>query len=123
LKIDTLTKELDELHQQNDDLIFRQKSTQEEIKKINQKGYAGYCDWRLPTLEEAMSLMEPNKNINGLFIDPIFASDQSWIWTSDQVQSATLSWVVGFNGGVCDFTQFEDTNYVRAVRSRQLSDE
>ena len=31
------------------------------IKELNRKGFAGFHDWRLPTLEEAMSLMEPKK--------------------------------------------------------------
>ncbi|MFQ5630538.1 MAG: DUF1566 domain-containing protein, partial [bacterium] len=45
--------------------------------------FAGFSDWRLPTLEEAMSLME-KENMNGdLHIDPVFDKAQSWIWTSD----------------------------------------
>jgi hypothetical protein len=32
--------------------------TQDYIDSLNRVGFAGYRDWRLPTLEEAMSLME-----------------------------------------------------------------
>ena len=28
------------------------------VEELNRSGYAGFNDWRLPTLEEAMSLME-----------------------------------------------------------------
>lgn len=31
------------------------------IERLNTKGYAGYHDWRLPTVEEATSLLEPSK--------------------------------------------------------------
>ena len=31
------------------------------ITELNLKGFAGFNDWRLPTLEEAMSLMEPEQ--------------------------------------------------------------
>ena len=48
------------------------------IKELNKNGFAGFHDWRLPTLEEAMSLMGPEEK-NGLYIDPIFDSKQDWI--------------------------------------------
>ncbi|MCB9501891.1 MAG: DUF1566 domain-containing protein [Deferribacteres bacterium] len=31
------------------------------IDSLNKANFAGYSDWRLPTLEEAMTLMEPEK--------------------------------------------------------------
>jgi len=54
------------------------------IQTLNSKQYAGYDNWRLPTLDEAMSLMEPNKNKDGMYIDPIFDSRQNAIWTADR---------------------------------------
>ncbi|MGH7601356.1 MAG: TIR domain-containing protein, partial [bacterium] len=56
---------------------------QKYIDNLNKQRFAGYDDWRLPTLEEAMSLMQPEKNISGLHIDPEFDRTQSWIWTAD----------------------------------------
>ena len=39
--------------------ICSMRTMQKNIEAINRKGLAGYHDWRLPTLEEALSLMEP----------------------------------------------------------------
>ncbi|MCI0495761.1 TIR domain-containing protein [candidate division KSB1 bacterium] len=92
------------------------------IGDLNKKGYAGYQDWRLPTLEEAMSLME-SKEMNGdLFIDPKFDRTQRWIWTCDPVLgTAGRQWIVDFHECRCDFNYLSDDFYffVRAVRFGQ----
>ena len=83
---------------------------------VNTLTYAGFDDWRLPTLEEAMSLMEPKKNEHGLYIDPIFDKKQRWIWTADKY-SASRAWYVSFSDG--DFIGVPldiSFGYVRAVR-------
>lgn len=87
------------------------------IDSLNAVKFAGYSDWRLPTLEEAMSLMARNENSVGLYIDPIFDSRQRWIWTADQ-RSASVAWVVYFYYGHCSYDGAvrDRSNYVRAVR-------
>lgn len=42
------------------------------IRGLNHKRLAGFIDWRLPTLEEAMSLMEPEQKNIHLYVDMLF---------------------------------------------------
>ncbi|RIK69038.1 hypothetical protein DCC62_24060 [candidate division KSB1 bacterium] len=70
------------------------KNAHEYVHKLNQQRFAGYNDWRLPTLEEAMSLMEPKKH-GELYLDRVFDHKQRWIWTSDH-HSEGAAWVVLF---------------------------
>lgn len=88
------------------------------ISQINRLSPDGFSDWRLPTLEEAMSLMEPKRD-NYLHIAAIFDKTQSVIWTADIESMNMLSrienyWTVNFLNGHCLSSQ-EDC-YIRLVR-------
>ena len=83
------------------------------IKNINQKGFAGYVNWRLPTLEEAASLLE-QKKINYRYIDPLFSSLQHSIHTGDNY-SDTRIWGVSYQYGGSFRVGIMEPNYVRAV--------
>ncbi|MGH7450331.1 MAG: DUF1566 domain-containing protein [bacterium] len=84
------------------------------IHELNKQKFAGYKDWRLPTLDEAMSLLKPHKSGNDLFIEPAFDQTQKWIWTLDE-SDAGVPWVVTFRAGCC-YVPSESQYYVRAVR-------
>ncbi len=116
---------------ENSCLMWQQGGSSQEMKfddakryidEINEKRFAGFNDWRFPTLEEAMSLMETEEK-NDLYIDPIFDSKQRWIWTADQVKGESWAWVVGFLLGRCYCRHFYSKHCVRAVRSGQSSQE
>lgn len=94
------------------------------IEMLNQNQFAGYRNWRLPTLKEALTLVEPDKN-DLLYIDSIFSREQKWIWTSDLVAGESCNWIVSFNNGEChsSYNLTISNYYIRAVRSMQVQPE
>jgi len=109
-------------------LMWQQAGSQDEmnyrdakgfIAALNENRFAGFHDWRLPTLEEAISLVEPTRQNGGLYIDLIFDSCQKQVWTSD-FRKDGMAWIVWFDSGFCDYA-YTDNNiryHVRAVRKK-----
>ena len=96
------------------------------VRSLNSSGYAGHHDWRLPTLEEAASLLESSMS-NGRYIDSVFSDKQGYIWTGDRCEELILStmsldyeeavWSVGFHAGSMARIANGYSRYVRPVRS------
>ncbi|MGR3303823.1 MAG: Lcl C-terminal domain-containing protein, partial [Candidatus Scalindua sp.] len=71
---------------------------EEWVEKLNRDGYAGFHNWRLPTLEEAASLLKQGKDGSVLYIDPIFDNTQKYIWTGD-IYKKEDRWFVDLDQG------------------------
>ena len=89
------------------------------VEELNRVAYAGFSDWRLPTLEEAMSLMHQGPNDNDPVLRYLFGRAPTWIWTCDTVAGQKLRvWVVYYAFGFCYYDHIDSDIYgVRAVRS------
>jgi hypothetical protein len=88
------------------------------IQELNRQKYAGYSDWRLPTLEEAASLMKRTENRYALHIDLLFSREQRYIWTADKYDKNRV-WVVDFYGGDFNPVASDFSSFVRPVRSEK----
>ena len=109
-------------HQSGSDKYLSWKRAKKWIEDLNKKGYAGFQDWRLPTVEEAASLLESDKKNGNLHIDPVFDKKQWSIWTCDSHisdDSLTLdgAWRISFNDGAVTWSSNSyDLFYIRPVR-------
>jgi hypothetical protein len=108
-------------HQSGSDDYISCDDAKEWVEDLNsEEGYAGYNDWRLPTVDEAASLLESSKKNGDLYIDPVFSKKQEWIWTGDMFEyedGSESAWDVGFDGGRVGRYHFSNDGYVRPVRS------
>lgn len=62
--------------------IMSSRMLRREIDKLNRHGYAGYSDWRMPTMAEALSLMREEKNRHDQHIDDCFQPGQPFIFVA-----------------------------------------
>jgi hypothetical protein len=89
-------------------------------------GFAGHCDWRLPTIQELSTIVDvtqPDCDLGvGICIDPIFGGAGSAYWSGTTASvpfTAGSAWALDFSDGVVNATLKPATWYVRAVRTGQ----
>ena len=68
------------------------------IEELNTAGFAGFHDWRMPSPEEAMSLMEPLANVKGMHLHPCFSKEQPFVFTNAR-RNPTGYWFVDYAQG------------------------
>ena len=90
---------------------------QEYLQSLSDARFAGLTAWRLPTIPELLSLLEPELQPNMLYISPIFDGTQMWCWSADrfpieEIAPSSFGWRVGFRHG---HVWWHDLIYARGV--------
>lgn len=69
-----------------------------QIKELNEQRLHGHGDWRLPTVAEALSLMDPVVNSKGIHLNSNFSKEQPFIFTSAK-RNPCGYWFVDYKQG------------------------
>lgn len=62
--------------------IMSNRMLRQEVKRLNSQRFASFSDWRIPSMAEALSLMEPVKNGYGQHLHPCFSPRQPFIFVA-----------------------------------------
>jgi TIR domain/Protein of unknown function (DUF1566) len=94
---------------------------QRKLDALNSSKYAGYADWRFPTLEEALSLAEPAAYPDKYHYSPVFARSGTVIWTADPHPNGG-AWVLYLMDSIAQPEPADYFNSLMAVRTVQRGD-
>ena len=91
----------------------------EYAASLNRQRYAGFADWRVPTIEELASLMEAEKMSTNLYLSPLFGKNPLWCWSADRSDSGQKAWYASFSSGGIQQLELDNALFVLAVRTYQ----
>ena len=78
--------------------IMSHRSMRREVEVVNNAGLAGFSDWRLPSLAEALSLLELKQSASGLYVHDCFSDEQPFIFVN-ATRRPGGQWFVDFRQG------------------------
>jgi len=86
------------------------------VAALNDQGWEGHRDWRLPTVPELMTLLRPPPSGTDFCLTPEFAPHQKRLWSGDR-RTYTSAWYVSLELGFVAWQDRSFANHVKAVRS------
>jgi serine/threonine-protein kinase len=84
------------------------------ISHLNETGFHGRGSWRLPTVEELLSLLTQTPHGTDFCIEPVFDQTRKWIWSADRC-SYTSAWYANAEMGFVGRQDMSALFYARGV--------
>lgn len=78
--------------------IMSNRSMRREVARINQERFAGHADWRLPSLAEALSLLEGEKVAHDQYLHACFSGEQPFVFV-EAFRKPGGQWFVDYKQG------------------------
>jgi hypothetical protein len=104
--------------------LMKWNEAQAHVRALNASTYLGHADWRLPTTEEAATLIESVQfRFPPMRLDPSVFAVSYAIWTCDLEPGRTRAWLLATGSGQFDAiptvagVQVDDEHCVKVVRS------
>lgn len=84
------------------------------VKTLNNKNFGGHDNWRLPTIDELLTLVSRTPHGEDLCIQPVFDQKQKWLWSCDR-RSYTAAWYVSMEMGFVSSNDFSSFYFAKGV--------
>jgi serine/threonine protein kinase len=98
---------------------LNRQQAQNYMERLNKDKFAGRNCWRLPTVNEIMSLLTQTPHGQDFCIEPLFDQTQKWLWSSD-LRSFMAAWYVNVELGFIAWHDFTGYYYARGVCMNML---
>lgn len=93
--------------------------TEKFVSDVNSAALCGQNDWRLPTFQELMSIVDYGPSYPTIDATYFPNTLTRGYWTSSLVWDGSAAWTVDFHGGYVDYRGKDIANRVRLVRGGQ----
>ncbi len=90
------------------------------VNHLNADQFEGFSDWRLPTVDELITILSESPEGHGHCVEPVFDSFRRFLWSSDRCTFLT-AWYVNLEMGFVGYNDFSSFYYAKAVRTAQQS--
>ncbi len=99
--------------QSGSDYPMNWRAARDYIEGLNRGRFGGRSNWRLPTVDELLSLVTEHPR-GDFCIEPVFDRRQQWLWSCDR-KSFIAAWYVSMDLGFVWWQDFSGFYSVRAV--------